>query len=111
VTNQQKIIQRYFGWRLVSDILGYVSAFVFVVSNTYELIYFKLVFYLMLNRLSQVDDILQRKVELMKVRLAAYKLCRIILLLLFLVVWLSSIFFAIDYHYYQQGPNATYSGT
>lgn len=111
VTNQQKIIQRYFGWRLVSDVLGYVSVFVFVVANTYELIYFKIVFYLMVNRLSQVDDVLQRKVELMKVRLAAYKLCRIILLLLFLVVWLASIFFAIDYHYYQQGPDATYSGT
>lgn len=65
----------------------------------------------MVNRLSQVDDMLQRKIELTKVRLAAYKLCRIILLLLFLVVWLAAIFFAIDYHYYQQGANATYSGT
>lgn len=33
------------------------------------------------------------------------------MLMLFLVLWLSSIFFAIDYHYYQQGPYATYNGT
>jgi hypothetical protein len=111
VSNQSKIIQRYLGWRFALDLVGYVAAFVFVVANKYELVYLKVVFYLLVNRLAQVDDMLQRRVELTKVRLAAYKLCRVILLLLFLVVWLSAIFFAIDYYYYQQGASATYSGT
>lgn len=44
-------------------------------------------------------------------RLAAYKLVRIILVMFFLVLWLAAIFFAIDYHYYLQGENATYTGT
>lgn len=62
VSNQTKIIERYLGWRLALDVLGYVAAFVFVVGCTYELVYLKVVFYLMVNRLSQVDDMLQRKV-------------------------------------------------
>jgi len=111
VTNQEKIIQKYIGWRLIIDSIAYIALFVFVVSNTYPLIYFKLVFYLMGYRLMKIDDSLQRKVELLKVRLAAYKLFRLILLMLFLVLWLGSIFFAIDYHYYQQGASAKYSGT
>jgi len=31
--------------------------------------------------------------------------------MLFLVLWLAAIFFAIDYHYYKQGAEATYSET
>lgn len=111
VTKQEKIIRRYMGWRLFLDVVSFISLFVFVVSQTYSVIYLKVIFYLMGYRLYQVDDCLQRKIELTKIWLASYKLFRIILLLMFLVLWLGSIFFAIDYYYYQLGPDATYTGT
>lgn len=93
------------------DCVGYVSVFVFVVAETYQLIYLKLVFHVMIYRLGKVDEAMQRKIELTKVRLAAYKLFRIIILLCYLALWLGAIFFAIDYHYYLQGDSALYSGT
>ncbi len=62
VNKADNIIRRYFGWRLVIDGIAYISLFVFVVSNTYSLIYLKLVFYLMGYRLVKVDDLLLRKI-------------------------------------------------
>ena len=58
VTKHEKIIQRYLGWRLIIDAVAYLSLFVFVVSYTYHLIYFKIFFYLMAYRLNKVDDLL-----------------------------------------------------
>jgi len=99
------------GWRLWFDIAAFTFILIYAVSNVHGLIYLKLLSHLMIYRLVKVDDSLQRKIELTKIRLAIYKLTRLIVLLLFLVLWLASIFFAIDYHYYQQGDNSVYQGT
>ena len=64
----------------------------------------------MVYRLYKIDENIERTIELTKVRLACYKLTRLIFILLFIMTWLSGIFFAIDYYYYQKMKKGEYDG-
>lgn len=46
----------------------------------------------------------RNKLELHPYAYAVYRLIRLEVVIIFIVFWLSSIFFAIDYHYYNNGP-------
>ena len=56
----------------------------------------------------EIDDLIIDKIELKPYRYATYKLTRLITYMLFILVWLSSIFFYIDYRFY---VNQTYTGS
>ncbi len=47
-----------------------------------------------------MDKLILYKVEFWRVRSAVYKLFRLICMLLFVLFWIASVFFAIDYKYY-----------
>ena len=68
--------------------------------NTHYLIYLKLFFYLSMPTVFEVDNLIIDKLELKTYRYAAYKVFRLLVYMLFILVWLASIFFYIDYRFY-----------
>ena len=79
---------------------AWLALLIYVAAGLPQLIYLKIVFYLMGYCLYKTDGEILVKLELKRLTLGAYKLARLIILLMFVVLWLSCVYFAIDYHYY-----------
>jgi hypothetical protein len=89
---------------LFIDLIGVVILIIYYAAGLPQLIYLKIFFYLNLLTVLRLDNLILGYLELKLYALAFYKLLRLEVFILFIVFWLSSIFFAIDYHYYQVGP-------
>lgn len=84
--------------------LGLLILIIYYASGLPQLIYLKIVFYLNLITVMRLDTLVLAYLELKLYALAFYRLLRLEVFIVFIVFWLSSIFFAIDYNYYQNGP-------
>ena len=93
-------ISRYARFELILNMMGWICLIVYVSAGIYQLVYLKIGFYLMGFSLYKIDEEIEIKLELKRLTLAAYKLTKLIVILLFVVLWISCIYFAIDYHYY-----------
>lgn len=98
-------MQNYIGRKFLLDLASLLILVIYSSFNSHNLIYLKLFFYLSVSTVFKVDNLIIDKLELKTYRYAAYKVFRLLVYMLFILVWLSSIFFYIDYRLY---VNQTY---
>ena len=95
-------ISKYVMVDFLLNLVPWLSAFAYALSGSQQFVYFKSIFYMMGYCLYKVDlqiiAAFDRKRAVYS--LAAYRLFRLVFILLFVVLWLSCVYFAIDYHYY-----------
>lgn len=84
------------------DLISWLVLVIYVGAGQHKIIYLKILFYFKISTLKKVDSEIQFALSPNRGRFCLYKLFRIILILWFLTTWVSSIYFAIDYHYYEQ---------
>ena len=86
------------------DIVSFIVLLVYISADYRNLVYLKILFYLKAYSLYKVDKSLINYLELHRVLYLLYIFFRITLILLFVEIWISAVYFAIDYSYYiQQG--------
>ena len=100
ISSARFTISRYARFEMILNMMAWICLLIYVSAGLPQLVYLKLGFYLMSFSLYRIDDEIELKLELKRLRLAAYKLMKLIIILLFVVLWISCIYFAIDYHYY-----------
>ena len=109
ISNRREIMEEYFGLSLGLDILGLVILIIYLAAGNPSLIYLKLFFYTNLYTIAHIDDIILHRLELHLYGYAVYRLIKLEVVIVFIVFWLSAIFFAIDYKFYVDG--GPYVGT
>ena len=67
------------------------------------MIYLKIFFYSNLITISAIDDRICDRLEMHLYGYAVYRLVKLEVVIVFIVFWLSAIFFAIDYSFYVNG--------
>lgn len=93
-------MKKYFKFEVYLDIVSFVVLLVYVSADYRSLVYLKILFYLKAYSLHKVDKSLINYLELHKLAYLVYIFFRITLILLFIVTWISAVYFAIDYYYY-----------
>ena len=97
-------ISKYVMADFLLNLVPWLSAFAYALSGSHQFVYFKSIFYMMGYCLYKVDlqiiAAFDRKRAVYS--LAAYRLFRMVFILLFVVLWLSCVYFAIDYHFYRE---------
>lgn len=97
-------MQEYLGWKLILDLFGILILIIYVASGNPALIYLKIFFYSNLATLMHIDENVRDRLELHTYGYAVYRFIRLEFIIIFIVLWLSSIFFGIDYYFYRFGP-------
>ena len=108
ISSRQEIMSNYLGFACGVDVLGLLIVITYYASGLPQLIYLKPIFYLNISTVLRLDSLVLGYLELKLYALAFYRLLRLEVFIVFIVFWLSSIFFAIDYYFYRYGP---YQGT
>lgn len=103
ISNRTEIMDNYLNRDFIVDAFGTLILIIYSASQTRSLIYLKLLFYVELITVLQIDELILNKLELLSFRYALYRLLRLLAYMLFIIIWLSSIFFFIDYSYYNNG--------
>jgi hypothetical protein len=93
-------MEGYFGIKFYLDVFAVLILLIYVLSHNDMLIFLKLFFYLDMGTIFIIDGMIIDKIELKSFVYATYRLLRLMAFMLFILVWLSSIFFYIDYNYY-----------
>lgn len=84
------------------DLIAWLVYLFYIALNDHELIYMKLFFYLKFPQLIRINYQIVEKLIKHTVRYCIYCIFRMIIFLWFITTWVSSIYFAIDFHYYNQ---------
>lgn len=84
------------------DIITNISAIIYFCGNNYSLRFFRVIFYLRVWSLFEKDSTNLHCLGMQKHFIVIYKFARMIIFLWILVTWAACLFFAIDYHFYQQ---------
>jgi voltage-gated potassium channel Kch len=108
ISNRKEIMQNYAGIKCILDLFGLLTLLIYALSYNHQLVFLKLFFYVDISTIFEIDDIIIDKIELKTFRYATYKLIRLLTFMLFILVWLSAIYFFIDYRFY---VNETYNIT
>lgn len=98
-----EIISEYIGVNLAVDLLGWLILVIYLSCGIPALIYLKIFFYVTLLTVLEIDSIISTNLELKLYAHALYRLIKLEVVIVFIVFWLSAIFFAIDYSYYKNG--------
>lgn len=101
-------MQDYFGIKFFLDIFGLLILLIYMVSHNSRLVFLKIFFYADVWTIFIIDKMIIDKIQLKPFLFASYKLVRLMAYMIFILVWLSSIYFHIDYSFY---VNQTYTGS
>ena len=96
-------MEDYLGWKFAIDLIGVIILIIYLSAGLPELIYLKIFFYITLVTINSIDEQLSDNLELHIYGYALYRLLKLEIVIIFIVFWLSGIFFAIDYHFYVNG--------
>ena len=96
-------MEDYFGWKLIIDVIGIIILIIYLSAGLPDLIYLKICFYITLVTINSIDDQISGNLELNIYGYACYRLIKLEIVIIFIVFWLSGIFFAIDYRFYVNG--------
>lgn len=102
ITRRRDIFSKYIKVRFWIDFISWVVLLLYIGGTDPKLIYLKIVFYLKFVTFVSVDQQVLEWFSIHPVRNALYRLARTILVMWFFTTWVSSIYFAIDYHYYRE---------
>lgn len=100
VSSPLLIIRSYARLELWFNLICWFVLILYAVANNPKLVYAKLIFFLSLYTLNVCDNQITVKLELKRLRFAAYRLIKLMNTLVYAVLWISCVYFAIDYHYY-----------
>ena len=100
VKSSRIVLFSYFKMEFWLNLVSWVTLLAYAIANNSNFVYIKFLFYLQVYSLYICDEQISTKLELKRLTFATYKLIKLVIILLFVVLWLSCVYFAIDYHYY-----------
>lgn len=102
IVKKSFIFSNYIQYDFPFDAISWLVYLIYAVSGIPKLAYLKLLFYLKVKTVAKINNQILFALATYRVRLGIYKLLRTIILLWLMTTWVSCIYFAIDYHYYQE---------
>lgn len=101
VDSRAKIFDKYIKFKFWIDLVTTIVLLVYISGGDPNLIYLKLVFYLKIISLSSIDREILQYLIVYRISKGLYKLFRIVILIWFITIWVSSVYFAMDYYWYR----------
>lgn len=100
IKDRSLIFKQYGKARFWIDLLATISVTIYLGSSNYKTRFVRLIFYLKIGSLIDLDKNILNSICISKALLAVYRLLRMVILMWFLSSWACCIFFSIDFYYY-----------